>query len=404
MKGSFVNKIIFIFFRRKEKMKKTKVISLLAVSVLSVSLLAACGSNNDSSKNTSDSAKPAQTADTFTGATTPNANFDGLSKTMSKTGNWLGAIGGDMDASGKTLTVDGLFSGDGALARKLALYNQDANHVVTARYTLTVAKVEVNSPGFYISNGTVKGDVVVNAPGFHAQNGKGIAGQATIDGNLIFASQSLMDAYNKAIATDPTQAVKVTGATKVEAGTVVTVDKGAIKVGTHGAITYVNKGTGSDVATGATAGTTDIDTLTKGLSANGAWINALKGDLDASGKTITVDGTFMTADNTIGRKLALYNQDANHVVTARYTLTVAKLIVNSPSFYISNGIVKGDVYVGADATNFFGQSGKDAAGVVTPEIQGNLYFATAKQLAAFKALPAAQQVKVSGEVAVKAAN
>ena len=49
-------------------MKKTKVISLLAVSVLSVSLLAACGSNNSSSssdKKTEQSSK----AEVFAGAT-----------------------------------------------------------------------------------------------------------------------------------------------------------------------------------------------------------------------------------------------------------------------------------------------------------------------------------------------
>ena len=386
-------------------MKKTKVISLLAVSVLSVSLLAACGNNNDSANKTADALKTEQKADTFTGATTPNKDFDGLSKTMSKTGNWLGAISGDIDASGKTLTVDGLFSGDGVLARKLALYNQDANRVVTERYTLTVDKVEVNSPSFYISNGTVKGDVYVNAPGFHGQNGKGLAGGATIDGNLYFASQDLLDAYNKMIAADATAAVKVTGKTEVKAGTVVAVDKGAIKVSEHGLVSYINKGTGSDVETGATAGTTDVDTLTKGLSASGAWINAVTADVDASGKTITVDGMFIDAHGAMGRKLALYTQDEKRTVTKVFTLTVDKLDVKSPAFYISNGIVKGDVYVDAAATGFHGQSGKDAAGkAVVPEIQGNLYFATDKQLAAFKALPVDQQVKVSGEVAVKAAN
>ena len=64
------------------KMKKTKVISLLAVSVLSVSLLAACGSNNSSSssdKKTEQSSK----AEVFAGATQGTSNFSDLQKGFS---------------------------------------------------------------------------------------------------------------------------------------------------------------------------------------------------------------------------------------------------------------------------------------------------------------------------------
>lgn len=69
-------------------------------------------------------------------------------KVFSKNGAWLNATKGDMNASGKTLTVEGLFLGDGQVARKLATYNQDSSHKITARYTLTVDKIEVKSPGF----------------------------------------------------------------------------------------------------------------------------------------------------------------------------------------------------------------------------------------------------------------
>ncbi len=39
-------------------------------------------------------------------------------KGFAKNGAWLNATKGDMDASGKTLTVEGLFLGDGQVARK----------------------------------------------------------------------------------------------------------------------------------------------------------------------------------------------------------------------------------------------------------------------------------------------
>lgn len=70
----------------------------------------------------------------------------------------------DIDASGETLNVEGDFKNKaGEEARKLALYSQDFERKVTDRYILTLDTLEVNSPNFYISNGTVKGNVEVNA-------------------------------------------------------------------------------------------------------------------------------------------------------------------------------------------------------------------------------------------------
>jgi len=192
-----------------------KLVSLLAVSALSLFGLTACGSNNTSSskdeaKTEQSSSKP---ADAFTGATAGTTNFDDLAKGLSKDGAWLAAITENMDASGKTLTVSGDFKNKkDESARKLALYAQDADKKVTDRFTLTVDTLKVESPDFYISNGTVKGNVEVDAAGFHGQTGKGVDGQATIEGNLIFKSQELLDTYKKLPAADQ---VKVTGETKV---------------------------------------------------------------------------------------------------------------------------------------------------------------------------------------------
>jgi len=399
-------------------MKKAKIYTLIAASALGLGLLAACSSSNSSTSSSSAKASSsvassaaATSTDVFAGATAGTTDFDTLQKGFAANGAWLNAITADMDASGKTLTVDGVFVGDQQVGRKLGLYTQNANHQVTKSFTLTVGEIVANSPGFYISNGTVKGNVQVNAAGFHGQSGKDTAGKAVqpvIDGNLYFASQDLLDAYNTAIKADPTQAVKITGTTSVKAATAITVSKGLVTVGAHGNVTYVNKGTGSDVETGATAGTTNASTFTNALSTKGTWIvSVLSGNLDLSGKTVTVDGTFMGADNAIARKIALYNQNSNHQVTARATLTVGKLIVKSPQTYVANGTVKGDVYVaagtGGHGLNFHAQNGKDTSGaMVQTTIDGNLYFASDADMTAYKALPAAQQFKVTGTIAVKA--
>jgi hypothetical protein len=375
-------------------MKKSKVISLLAVSALSVGILTACSSSKTTSSSSSATSSSTST-DAYAGATKGTTDFASLQKGFAANGAWLNAITADMSASGKTLTVDGLFAGDGVIARKLALYNQDANHIVTSLYTLTVDKVVVNSPGFYISNGTVKGNVEVNAAGFHGQAGKkadGTATQPKIDGNLTFATQAELDAYN---ALPDAQKVTVTGTTTVSNGTEVKFNVGKATIGKTGIVTVA---VGTDAKAGATTGTSDFDTLQKGLGVEGGWIGAITKDLDASGKDLTVEGTFV--NGIIARKLALYNQDSNRVVTARYTLTVAKIDVKSLGFYISNGTVKGDVYVATGVTGFHGQTGNGVAGQAT--IDGNLYFATQAQLDTYNALPDAQKVIVTGQTAVKA--
>lgn len=100
----------------------------------------------------------------------------------------------------------------------------------------------------------------------------------------------------------------------------------------------------------------------------------------------------------------MIKQNDQHQVTKSYTLTVKRLTVNSPAFDLEGGNIKGDVYVGKDASIMArDMKGTDGQSIQS-EITGNLYFATQEQLDTYKALPAANQFKVSGEVAVKAAN
>lgn len=187
---------------------KKKIYVLLALSALSVSVLTACGNKEE------DTPKNEQSVEVFAGATSGTDSFNNLSKGLSEQGAWIAAITTDIDASGKDLKVDGAFKDkSGKEARKLALYAQNSEKIVTKRYTLTVKQLEVNSPNFYISNGTVKGDVVINNSGFHGQTGEGTDGEATIDGNLVFKNKELLEAYNT-LAKD--EKVKVTGQVSVK--------------------------------------------------------------------------------------------------------------------------------------------------------------------------------------------
>lgn len=373
-------------------MKKTKLISLLAVSALSVTFLTACGGSSDKTTDdkTTDSAK---TAEAFTGATQGTDSFDTLSKGFAANGAWLNAVTKDVDASDKVLTVEGLFAGDGQVNRELALYKSGADHKPEATYTLTVEKLVVKSPGFAIAQGTVKGDVYVNASGFKFE------GTGKIDGNLIFASDDLKTAYE---ALDAADKGTVTGEVKVEASDVTTVKPGVISVSAKGgAISYDKV---SDVKTGATKGTEKFDDLADTLGKNGAWLGAATADIDASDKTLTIDGTFLGSKGEIARKVGLYTQNDKHQVTKTYTLTVKKVIVNSPFTVISNGGIKGDVFVTKSAIGFAAQNGKDVDGKqVTAKIDGNLYFATQEQLDAYNKLDATAKYDVTGKTEVKAA-
>ncbi len=91
----------------------------------------------------------------------------------------------------KELVVAGEFhdKGDAAnpIYRKFAPYTQDKDHNVTARYTLTVPKMTVQSENFKVQAGTVKGDVYVEANGFT------LTEDATIDGSVYYASEEVKE-------------------------------------------------------------------------------------------------------------------------------------------------------------------------------------------------------------------
>jgi hypothetical protein len=103
-------------------------------------------------------------------------------------GAWIVIFEGDVTVDSQVVIDGEVYEEEGAEAprRKLALYTQDADRNVTARFTLTVPELVVRHENTRIQAGTVAGDVYVEAEGFELRG-------ATIDGNLYFASEAIRD-------------------------------------------------------------------------------------------------------------------------------------------------------------------------------------------------------------------
>lgn len=146
---------------------------------------------------------PETTPDVVTTASIVNT-ADAFQKAISNTGTWIICTTKDL-AINKDLVLDGEFkngkkdtAGKDIIQRKIALYAQDENRKVTARYILTAPKLTINSPKARIQSGTFKGDVYVNAKDFELVD-------ATVDGNIYF----LFDDAKNTFKMDATS--KVTG-------------------------------------------------------------------------------------------------------------------------------------------------------------------------------------------------
>ncbi|MNI08565.1 hypothetical protein D3C73_616070 [compost metagenome] len=182
-----------------------KLVRSLLVAGVSVALLSGCGSNNDNNANeAAATATAAAQSDAVSTASIVNEQAAFLNA-VSAEGNWIVAILNDLTVD-QDVVVAGEFHDKGAaenaIYRKLALYSQDADHNITATFTLTAPKVTVQSENFRVQGGTIKGDVYVEANGFNLYK------DATIDGNLYFASEDV----KASAAIEGT----VTGATEVK--------------------------------------------------------------------------------------------------------------------------------------------------------------------------------------------
>ncbi len=275
---------------------------------------------------------------TLTMATDEAAMLEGFSAD----GGWIIIFEGDMSTEEELVLAEGP-TNDGELARKVALYTQDADRNVTARFTLTAPSMTVESVNSRIQGGTFAGDVFVNAEGFRLAD-------AVIEGNLYFASQDLLDAFDASEG-------EVTGMVGLE----------------------------SDAVASATQTVaTDEAALLEGFSADGGWIILFEDDMSTDQELVLAEGP--TNDGEMARKLALYTQDSDRNVTARFTLTAPKLTVESVDTRIQGGTFAGDVYVNGE--NFR---------LVDAVIDGNLYFASQDLMDAFDA----SEGEVTGDVAVQ---
>ncbi|MCX7615609.1 MAG: hypothetical protein N2Z65_07640 [Clostridiales bacterium] len=130
----------------------------------------------------------------------------------------------------------------------------------------------------------------------------------------------------------------------------------------------------------------------KAISTNGTWIIALTKDLTVN-QDLVLAGEYKNGkkdangQDIIQRKIALYAQDENRNVTARYTLTAPKLTIDSPKARIQSGTFKGDLYVTA----------KDFE-LVDATVDGNVYFTNDDAKNTFKM---DEKSKVTGKQEIK---
>ncbi|MBD8071433.1 polymer-forming cytoskeletal protein [Bacillus sp. PS06] len=303
-------------------------LKILLSSALLIGLLAACGQDEPATSDKKESTETQTGSDVVTTASLVN-EASAFVNAVSENGTWIIATLGDLTVD-EEVVVAGEFrdkdKADGDIYRKIGLYTQDDDHNITASFTLTVPKLTVKSENLNIQGGTVKGDVYVEANGFKVHE------TATVDGNVYFAN----DEFKASATIDG----NVTGATEVAGGT--------------------------DVVTTASL-VNDAAAFVNAVSENGTWIIATLGDLTIE-QDVVVAGEFRNkdqADGDIYRKIGLYTQDADHNITASFTLTVPKLTVKSENLNIQGGTVKGDVYVEANGFQVH----------ETATIDGNVYFA-----------------------------
>lgn len=178
-----------------------KIVALLFVTVLTTGLFTACTKKEEVKEETTTEA----TTEEVDVVTTASIVTDGaaLVNALSAKGTWIACTLNDIVLT-EDLVVEGDFKKDDVAARKIALYTQDDNRNITAQFNLTAPKLIVKSENTKIQGGTFIGDVYVEANGF--QVGK----EATVQGNIYFASQEYMDSFIQ----DETG--KVTGTTSVQ--------------------------------------------------------------------------------------------------------------------------------------------------------------------------------------------
>lgn len=139
---------------------------------------------------------PAATSDQDVKTTPSIVNTrEAFEKAISKDGTWIICLLTDLSFD-KDLVLEGEFTngkkdtaGKDVIQRKIALYEQDENRKVTAKYTLTAPKLTINSPESRIQSGTFKGDLYISSKNFQLVD-------TTVEGNVYFTSEEAKSTFN----------------------------------------------------------------------------------------------------------------------------------------------------------------------------------------------------------------
>lgn len=189
---------------------KAKIL-LFVVLLAMLTALTGCGEKEDTDDGTNNVGATTSpgTATTVPDTTTPGVvttapdavttasivdNEAAFLNAISSKGTWIIAILNDLTVN-QDLLVEGEFkngkqddAGKDIIQRKIALYSQDADRNITARYTLTAPKMTVTSPQASIQHGTFKGDLYVSVENFQLID-------ATVEGNVYFNSKEAQDTF-----------------------------------------------------------------------------------------------------------------------------------------------------------------------------------------------------------------
>ena len=159
-------------------------LALLAVFVL----LTGCAKRREEPVAQETPAAQAAEADAVTTASVVDNAADFI-RAAGADGTWIIATLRDLTIA-EEIVLEGEFTRRGELARKIALYAQDADRVVTARYTVTAPRLVVRSPNARIQGGTFVGDVYVDAPGF-------LVIDATVEGDITFSKREFRESFRQ---------------------------------------------------------------------------------------------------------------------------------------------------------------------------------------------------------------
>lgn len=174
-----------------------KIRNTLMISAILVSLFTGCnaqGTPNPTTQQTTQSTTTTTTTVEATSSASIVNTAEAFQKAISSNGTWIICLTKDLTID-KDISLDGEYkngkkddNGKDIIQRKVALYSQDANRNITARYTLTAPKFTINSPEASIQHGTFKGDLYVNVKNFKLVD-------ATVDGNVYFMTDEAKNTF-----------------------------------------------------------------------------------------------------------------------------------------------------------------------------------------------------------------